>query len=267
MSLRVVVSGAGGKMGREVVRAVLGADDMELVGAVDPGFSGEDVGKLIGAEPMGISIDKSLEEALQRTQATHVVDFTTPDTVFDNVMTALEMGRRVVFGTTGLDEGALASIDAKAREQRTGVIHAPNFAIGAVLMMRFAAEASRFFDSVEIIELHHDEKKDAPSGTAIKTAELIAEARKAKSEVAAVAATEEATSARGQEVQGVRIHSLRLPGLVAHQEVILGLAGQTLTIRHDSIDRESFMPGVLLALRRVNEIDGLIYGLEHLLFQ
>ena len=196
-----------------------------------------------------------------------MVDFTTPDAVFDNVMTALDLGKRVVFGTTGLDEERLQEIDARARERSLGVVHAPNFAIGAVLMMRFAAEASRFFDQVEIIELHHDQKKDAPSGTAIKTAELIAEARKSRGEVAAVTETEVVAGARGGEVQGVQVHSVRLPGLVAHQEVLLGLPGQTLTIRHDSFDRASFMPGVLLALRKVGEITGLVYGLEHLLFE
>ena len=266
MSLRVLVSGAGGKMGREVVRAVHGAPDMELVGAVDPTCSGKDAGELAGVGTLGVKVSPTLAEGLASSGATHVVDFTTPQAVFDNVMTALDQGRRVVFGTTGLGPKELEAIDRRARERGTGVIHAPNFAIGAVLMMRFAAEAAPFFDRVEIIELHHDQKKDAPSGTAIKTAELIAQALRSKGEVAATAVADTDQAARGETVEGIRIHSVRLPGLVAHQEVILGLAGQTLSIRHDSLDRVSFMPGVLLALRRVGEVQGLVYGLEHLLF-
>lgn len=265
--MKVVVSGAGGKMGREVVRAVHGAEDMELVGAVDPLWAGKDAGELAGLGDLGVPVYATVSEAFANTQADRMVDFTTPDAVFDNVMAALDLDRRVVFGTTGLDEERLSQIDERARERGLGVIHAPNFAIGAVLMMRFAAEASRFFDQVEIIELHHDQKKDAPSGTAIKTAELIAEARKPRGEIAAVAETEVVSGARGGDVKGVQVHSVRLPGLVAHQEVLLGLPGQTLTIRHDSFDRASFMPGVLLALRKVGEITGLVYGLERLLFE
>ena len=265
--MKVVVSGAGGKMGREVVRAVHGAADMELVGAVDPQWAGHDAGELAGLGPLGVRVFGSVSEAFAATGADRMVDFTTPDAVFDNVMTALDLGKRVVFGTTGLGEDRLGEIDRRARELGLGVVHAPNFAIGAVLMMRFAAEAARFFDRVEIIELHHDQKKDAPSGTAIRTAELIAEARKARGEVAAVAETEIVAGARGGDVKGVPVHSVRLPGLVAHQEVLLGLPGQTLTIRHDSLDRTSFMPGVLLALRKVGEVTGLVYGLERLLFE
>lgn len=267
MALRVVVSGAGGKMGREVAKAIHTASDMELVGAADPSCAGADVGELAGVGSIGVRVAPTLAEALDASGATHVVDFTTPGAVFDNVMTALDRQRRVVFGTTGLSGEQLQAIDARARQQGVGVIHAPNFALGAVLMMRFAAEAARFFDSVEIIELHHDQKVDAPSGTAIKTAELIAQARQGRKEIAATAAAEVDSAARGEVWDGVRIHSVRLPGLVAHQEVILGLPGQTLTIRHDSLDRSSFMPGVLLALRRVDEFEGLVYGLERLLFE
>lgn len=268
MSLKVVVSGAGGKMGREVARAVYGAEDMELVGAADPMCPGEDLGEVAGLGTLDIPISDSIEKALAETDAEYVVDFTTPDVVFANVTKSLELGRSVVFGTTGLTEDDLSEIDRRAKEADLGVVHAPNFAVGAVLMMRFAAEASRFFDEVEIIELHHDQKKDAPSGTAIKTAELIAEARAGDNKESATSEEVEVVEgARGGRVRGVPVHSVRLPGLVAHQEVLLGLAGQTLTIRHDSIDRVSFMPGVLLALRRVGKVRGLVYGLEHLLFE
>lgn len=266
MGIRVIVSGAGGKMGREVLRAVHAASDIELVGAVDPYFAGSDAGSLAGLGEWGVTVSSSLKAALDGADADCVVDFTAPDAVYDNVMTALEAGKRVVFGTTGLKDEELGEIDRAAKERGLGVVHAPNFAIGAVLMMRFAAEAARYMDHVEIIELHHDQKKDAPSGTAIKTAELIREARgeRGKSTPKGIEVVE---GARGGEYGGVRIHSVRLPGLVAHQEVILGHAGQTLTIRHDSLDRVSFMPGVLLAIRRVGEIKGLVYGLEHLLFE
>lgn len=265
VAIRVVVSGAGGKMGREVLRAVVGAEDMELVGAVDPSFAGSDAGELAGQGRWDVEVSGSLAAALEAARADCVVDFTAPDAVFGNVMTALEAGTRVVFGTTGLKDEELSAIDRAARERGLGVIHAPNFAIGAVLMMRFAAEAARYMEHAEIIELHHDQKKDAPSGTAIKTAELIREARGAD-RGATPQGIELVEGSRGGEYGGVRIHSVRLPGLVAHQEVILGTLGQTLTIRHDSLDRASFMPGVLLAVRKVAQIEGLVYGLEHLLF-
>lgn len=266
MGIRVVVSGAGGKMGREVLRAVSGAGDMEVVGAVDPSFAGSDAGELAGRGRWGIQVSGSLSAALAETPADCVVDFTAPDAVYNNVMTALNAGTRVVFGTTGLKDEELSAIDRVAKEKGLGVIHAPNFAIGAVLMMRFAAEAARYMDHVEIIELHHDQKKDAPSGTAIKTAELIREAR-GEHKGATPRGTELVEGARGGEYGGVRVHSVRLPGLVAHQEVIFGTLGQTLTIRHDSFDRASFMPGVLLAIRKVGQVTGLVYGLEHLLFE
>lgn len=265
LKIRVIVSGAGGKMGREVVRAVCGAEDMELAGAADPQHAGGDAGILAGLGELGVPVAGSVKEALTKADADCVVDFTTPAAAFGNVMEALEAGKRVVFGTTGLGESELSEIDRVARAKDLGVIHAPNFAIGAVLMMRFAAEAARFMEHVEIIELHHDQKKDAPSGTAIKTAEMIWEARGEK-KLEIPGEMEVISGSRGGEHRGIRIHSVRLPGLVAHQEVILGHVGQTLTIRHDSLDRSSFMPGVLLAIRKVREVTGLVYGLERLLF-
>lgn len=265
MDLRVLVVGAGGKMGKEVVRAVHAAEGMEVAGGVDPRFAGSDAGELAGLGPLGVKVYASLSEAFAAADAGYVVDFTAPGAVYHNVIASLEAGKRVVFGTTGLSDAELSAIDRRARELGLGVVHAPNFAIGAVLMMKFAAEAARFFESVEIIELHHDQKKDAPSGTALKTAELIAQARAGRKREG-IDEVELYPGARGAEVNGVRVHSLRLQGLVAHQEVVLGLPGQTLTIRHDSTDRASFMPGVLLALRKVGSVTGLVYGLEHLLF-
>ncbi len=255
-------------MGREVARAVAAADDMELVGGVDPGHAGADVGELAGLGRLGLPAGSQLSDEIAARAPDVIVDFTTPTAVFENVLTAVRARVPVVFGTTGLGPEQLEVIRQAAEEAGVGVIHAPNFAIGAVLLMRFAEVAARFFPAVEIIELHHDRKKDAPSGTALRTAELIRAAQQG-----AAAATTSATEvevvagARGGDVHGVRIHSVRLPGLVAHQEVIFGSPGQTLTIRHDSLHRESFMPGVLLAVRRVRQVRGLVVGLEHLLFE
>jgi 4-hydroxy-tetrahydrodipicolinate reductase len=224
--IRVVVSGSEGRMGMTVCDAVSGAPDMELSGRADP---------LLGT---------SLQELLG--DADVVVDFTTPDVALENALACVRAGVHVVIGTTGFDPTALADARPEDPQRRANVLIAPNFAIGAVLMMRFAAEAARFMSKAEIIELHHDAKLDAPSGTAALTAERMAEA------------------SGGPPPP---IHSVRLPGLVAHQEVILGDLGQTLTIRHDSISRESFMPGVLLAVRRVGELEtSPVVGLENLLF-
>jgi 4-hydroxy-tetrahydrodipicolinate reductase len=222
-SIRVAVAGAAGRMGQTVCAAVEGADDMELVARADP------------------ALGTSVQEALDQNPAV-LVDFTTPDTALANARLAVQAGVHVVIGTTGFDAAALESLDGA----QANVFVAPNFAIGAVLMMRFAQEAVRHMARAEIIELHHDRKLDAPSGTAKLTAARMQEA--------------------APELGEIPIHSVRLPGLVAHQEVILGDVGQTLTIRHDSVDRESFMPGVLLAIRRVGELDASpIIGLENLL--
>ena len=223
--IRVAVAGAAGRMGETVCAAVQGAEDLELVGRADP------------------LLESSLEEVLPGAEV--VVDFTEPDSALENARACLRAGVHIVIGTTGFDPSPL--IEAAAAERpRANVLIAPNFAIGAVLMMRFASEAAMHMGKAEIIELHHDRKLDAPSGTAARTAELMA-------------------AAGGHEPPP--IHSVRLPGLVAHQEVIFGDLGQTLTIRHDSISRESFMPGVLLAVRRVGGLrEPVVIGLESLLF-
>ena len=231
--IKVAVAGAAGRMGQTVCEAVLGADDMELVGRADP------------------LLDTTLADVLGAVEV--LVDFTTPDTALENALACVRAGVHVVIGTTGFDPAPLMDelqADSESGLEdgptRANVLIAPNFAIGAVLMMRFAAQAARHMQKAEIIELHHDGKLDAPSGTAKRTAELMAQA-----------------SGHGQPP----IHSVRLPGLVAHQEVILGDLGQTLTLRHDTINRESFMPGVLLAVRRVGTLERpLTVGLESLLF-
>jgi len=237
---RVAVLGARGRMGAEVVRAVEAAEDLDLVAAYDVG------------------------EAVDLTQAEVAVDFTHPDAVVGNLRTCVEAGVHAVVGTTGFDAGRLEELRALLAGTQVNVLVAPNFGIAAVLMMQFAAQAARFFDSVEIVELHHAGKADAPSGTARRTAELVAEARRGMPPMPD-ATTTALDGARGADVDGVRVHSVRLAGLVAHQEVLLGGAGESLTIRHDSYDRASFMPGVLLGVRRVGSRPGLTVGLEALL--
>lgn len=244
--LAVGVLGARGKVGAEVCTAVQGAADMELVAEVD---AGDDIGVLV------------------RAGARAVVDFTHPDVVMDNLRFCIQHGIHAVVGTTGFDDERLDQLRAwLADSPGTGVLIAPNFSIGAILMMRFAAQAAPFFESVEVVELHHPDKADAPSGTARRTAELIAAARRE----AGSAPMPDATStglegARGADVDGVRVHGLRIRGLVAHQEVVLGGLGETLTIRHDSLARASFTPGVLTGLRAIADRPGLTVGLEHLL--
>jgi len=237
---RVAVLGARGRMGAEVVRAVQASEDLDLVAAYDVG------------------------EAVDLTQAEVAVDFTHPDAVMGNLRTCVEAGVHAVVGTTGFDAGRLDELRALLAGTQVNVLFAPNFGIAAVLMMQFAAQAARFFDSVEIVELHHPGKADAPSGTARRTAELVAEARRGMPPMPD-ATTTALDGARGADVDGVRVHAVRLAGLVAHQEVLLGGAGESLTIRHDSYDRASFMPGVLLGVRRVGARPGLTVGLEALL--
>jgi 4-hydroxy-tetrahydrodipicolinate reductase len=232
--IRVAVAGAAGRMGETVCTAVEDATDMELVGRADP------------------LLDRTLGQVLREGKPEVVVDFTRPDTAPQNALECVRAGAHVVIGTTGFDveslgEQARAIAAENPDRGRSNVFVAPNFAIGAVLMMRFAAEASRYMPKAEIVELHHDRKLDAPSGTAVRTARLMAEASGAEEPP---------------------IHSVRLPGIVANQEVILGDVGQTLTIRHDTTGRESFMPGVLLAIRGVRMLESSpVVGLEHLLFR
>ncbi len=241
--MKVAVFGARGRMGSEVVRAVEAADGLELVAAVDAGD------------------DRTGVEA-----AEVVVDFTHPDAVMDNIAWCAERGIHVVVGTTGFTAERLDQARELAEQGGTGVLVASNFSIGAVLMMHFSAQAARFFESVEVIELHHPNKADAPSGTSATTAGKIAAAR-AEAGLGPVpdATAQSLPGARGAEVDGVRVHSVRLRGLIAHQEVLFGGEGETLTIRHDSLDRVSFMPGVIAAVRAVPGLPGLTVGIESIL--
>ena len=246
MTIKVAVLGAKGRMGATTVGAINEAADLELVAALD---LGDDLNSLVTS---GAQV---------------VVDFTHPESVMGNLDFAINHGVNVVVGTTGFDAAKLETIKGwLAVNPEVGALIAPNFGLGAVLMMQFAAQASKYFESVEIIELHHPNKADAPSGTASRTAELITEARASVNKEAMPDATSSGLQgARGAKVGDVPIHSVRVRGLVAHQEVILGDIGETLTIRHDSIDRTGFMPGVLLGVRKVVTTPGLTFGLEHFL--
>lgn len=259
--MRIGVIGAAGRMGSEACRAVAAADGLELVAAVDPSRAGDRLETVAG-----VAGDVVVADALTALTAASVdvaVEFTGPATVGANLCWLLEHDVHAVVGATGIGAQDLERATALAADGAANALVAPNFAIGAVLLMRFAAEAARHLPDAEIIELHHDRKLDAPSGTALRTAELIAEARTATPE--SVGGDDRHPGARGVAHAGVRVHSVRLPGLVAHQEVVFGGRGQTLTLRHDSLDRSSFMPGVVLACRRVASLDGLVVGLEHLL--
>jgi 4-hydroxy-tetrahydrodipicolinate reductase len=261
MTVRVGVVGAAGRMGSEACRAVLAADGLELVAAVDPAREGAGLREVAGVET-DLEIAGSLE-ALTDAEVDVAVEFTGPRSVGDNLIWLLEHGIHAVVGATGVSREQLDRARVLATQGAANALVAPNFAIGAVLLMRFAAEAARHLPHVEVIEYHHDRKLDAPSGTALRTAELIAAARASVPE--APMGDDAHPGARGADHEQVRIHSVRLPGIVANQEVVFGGDGQTLTLRHDSIDRTSFMPGVLLACRRVGGLDGLVVGLEHLL--
>jgi 4-hydroxy-tetrahydrodipicolinate reductase len=262
--IKVLICGASGRMGKEAIKAILTTDDLELVAAVDVKHSGTDVGLLVGLEPVGVKIFEDISTAIKIAPPQVMVDFTNPQAVLKNTKTALENGIHVVIGTTGLTDEELSEIDQLSSDRGSNVFIAPNFAVGAVLMMKFAQEAAKYFPHVEIVELHHDEKLDAPSGTAIRTLEVISQVRKETGQ-GHINEYEKISCSRGGNYQGMRVHSLRLPGLVAHQEVIFGGLGQTLTIRHDSINRESFVPGILLAIRKVEKIKGMVTGLENIM--
>lgn len=259
--IRVVVCGALGRVGSEVAKAIAKDPGLKLVGAVT-GRSGLDHLALPEGDLVPLSND--VHAILGRTHPQVLVDFTTPEAVMTNVRAAFKYRASPVVGTTGLSEENLAEIKDLSEATGVGAVVAPNFALGAVLLMYFAGIAARYFDHVEIIELHHDKKADAPSGTALATARLMRQAR-GSDLVAAPTPKITLPGTRGGEVGGIHIHSVRLPGLMAHQEVIFGGLGQTLTLRHDSLSRESFVPGVLLAIKEVVQRQGLVYGLENLL--
>jgi 4-hydroxy-tetrahydrodipicolinate reductase len=258
--IRVVVHGALGRVGREVVIALCQQTDLQLVGAVDlkanqhslplPDDSGE------------VPLSTRLDDVLAECQPEVMVDFTLAPAVMPTARLAAEKGVNLVIGTTGLKAEDIDELDRLSQANQIGIVVAPNFALGAVLMMHLAKIAAKYFDYAEIIELHHDRKADAPSGTALSTARAMVAA---KGKPFDLAEQKEAYPSRGEQIDGVTIHSVRLPGFLAHQEVVFGGAGQTLSIRHDTISRECFMPGVMMAIKEVARRQGLIYGLDALL--
>lgn len=266
--IKVLVCGAAGKMGQSVVRAVDFEAGFKLVGAVDRSGNpniGKDIGILCRINETGVKLSGDLKETIAKSNPDVMVDFTMPEIVIVNAQIALKAGIRTVIGTTGMTKDDISELTKLSKQNATGTVIAPNFAVGAVLMMKFAKEASKYFAHAEIIEYHHDKKLDAPSGTSIKSAELMLQTRKEFGRDS-VKGKETLKGARGAIGDGnIHIHSVRLPGLIAHQDIILAGTGQTLTIRHDTYDRTAFMPGVLMAIKKVMELDHLVYGLENII--
>jgi 4-hydroxy-tetrahydrodipicolinate reductase len=263
--IRVAVAGALGKMGLEVVKTVIADPGMTLVAAIDREGEGRTLNEFNPSHPE-MAVHKSLGTALDQVQADVLVDFTHHSSAGSHAVSAIKRGVSPVIGTTGLRGDELKEISIESKEQGVPGIYAPNFAIGAVLMMRFSQLAAQWLPDVEIIELHHDQKVDAPSGTAMLTAELIAEARKG-SPSRKPTTIFKADGARGATVKQIPVHSVRLRGFVAHQEVIFGGVGEVLTLRHDSLDRSSFMEGVKICVREVRGLSGFTVGLDKILFR
>ncbi|WP_027723793.1 4-hydroxy-tetrahydrodipicolinate reductase [Tuberibacillus calidus] len=263
-NIRIVVSGPRGKMGREAVHMITRTDHFQLVGAIDHKYDGKLLSDLEEFPDVDVPIFTDSDLCFSSTKPDVLVDFTNPEAGMRLAASALNNGIRPVIGTSGFTEESVHHFQKIAEEKRIGMIIAPNFAIGAVLLMKFSQMAARYFPDVEIIEQHHDKKLDAPSGTAIKTAEMIRTVRGEKQQ-GHPSEKELLTGARGAELSGMRIHSVRLPGLIAHQQVIFGGEGELLSLRHDSMNRSSFMTGVRLAVETVMTLDTLVYGLENIL--
>ena len=274
-SIPVVVAGALGRMGAEVIKAVIGAQDCTLAGAIDntPGKEGADVGLELGLGELEIAVTADFEGCLCATSQSVrdsgggavLVDFTHPSVVYDHTRAAIAYGVHPVIGTTGLTPAQITDLKEFSAKASIGGAVIPNFSVGMVLLQQAAAAAARFYDHAELTELHHNRKADAPSGTCIKTAELMEELGKTFNP-AEVEEDETLSGCRGGlRESGLRLHSIRLPGLVAHQEVMFGAPGETYTLRHDTIDRSAYMPGVLLTVRKVRSLEALVYGLERLI--
>lgn len=262
--IKIVIAGPRGNMGREAVKLAQETEHFTLLAVIDSKNDGKRLSELEGMPTLDIPVYTDIKQCFTEQQPDVLIDLTSPEIGKVHLETALDHGVRPVIGTTGFTNDEINRLRNKTEEKGIGAIIAPNFAIGAILMMKFAQTAARYMPDVEILEMHHDRKLDAPSGTAHKTAQLISEVRKAKKQ-GHENETEDLPGARGAELEGMRIHSIRLPGLVAHQEVLFGGPGQTLTIRHDSINRASFMPGVRLSVETVLSLDTLVYGLEHII--
>lgn len=265
MTIRVAIAGPRGKMGQEAVHTVMKNSDMELVAVLDY----KEIGSTLADTDLfpasyQIPVYTDMQKMHADTNPQVLVDLTSPEAVYKHTKEALELNMRPVVGTTGFSDEELKELTQLSKDSGVGCIIAPNFAVGAVLMMKFAEQAAKYLPDVEIIEMHHDQKLDAPSGTAMKTAHMISSQREIH-EQGHVHEKETLQGARGANYDGMRIHSVRLPGLVAHQQVLLGGDGQLLTLRHDSFNRGSFMSGVVLSINKVMETEKLIYGLEHII--
>ena len=272
----VIVSGALGRMGREVVNSVLNSPDCKLISAIDTNKknNGENISKLLNLKSSDIFVSNDLEGSLCSISQDYrdqnimpvLVDFTHPDSVFENTRSAIAYGISPVVGTTGLSPSQINDLSIFAQKASVGCAIIPNFSVGMVLLQQAASVAAKFYDNIELIEMHHNQKADSPSGTCIKTAEMIEEYPK-KYNQNLVKESESLKGVRGGvRDSGLNIHSIRLPGLLAHQVVIMGSPGETYTIKHDTIDRKAYMPGVLQAIRKIGKFDSLIYGLEKLIF-
>jgi 4-hydroxy-tetrahydrodipicolinate reductase len=261
--IRVIICGVSGKMGHQSAMAVQEQNDMVPVGAVDMVNVGEIAGKCQADDTLNVRINSSLDEVIKQTKPDVMIDFTKGHTGPGNIIKCLENGIACVVGTTGISEEDMGKIHKKSEEKNVPVFIAPNFSIGAVLMMNFAKEAAKYFEWAEISELHHEKKADAPSGTALMTAQMMSEVRpdfkSPESE------TEKVAGVRGGVYHDIHIHSIRLPGLLAHQEVLFGSLGETLKIRHDSLSRECFMSGVMLSVRKVRNLSGVVIGLDKIM--
>jgi len=263
--IKVIIAGPRGRMGSEAVKLVNNTKQFELLAAVDYKHDGMMLNDLQGFSFLhNVPVYGSLEKCLQNVEADVLIDLTTPEVGMHHARTALHYNVRPVVGTTGFTKNDLDELEKTCQEKELGCIIAPNFALGAVLMMKFSQMAARYFPDIEIIEMHHDQKLDAPSGTAVKTAEMISAVRETKSQ-GHPNEKETIAGARGAEYDGMHIHSVRLPGLVAHQQVLFGSEGQTLTLRHDSYNRGSFMSGVKIAVETVMNLSTFVYGLENII--
>lgn len=262
--VRVLMNGAFGKMGRSVSAGLAGLDNMEIVAAVDVKKVDTDFGFLCGLEPFGFAIENDLDAAIKRVRPDVIVDFTNPQAVMKNVNIGLFNQVPMVVGTTGFSPEDYKTVEGWSKENNTPIFIGPNFALGAVLMMKYAADAARYFPHAEIIERHHDQKLDAPSGTAVTTLEMMSENREAMAQ-GNPKEFEKFKGSRGGDYEGMKVHSVRLPGYVATQEIVFGAVGQVLTIRHDALNRDSYVPGVALAIEKMADMEGLVYGLDKLL--
>ncbi|MGJ9382017.1 4-hydroxy-tetrahydrodipicolinate reductase [Salipaludibacillus sp. CF4.18] len=261
--IHIVIAGPRGNMGKEAVKMVSAEESFQLTAVVDRHHNGFQMRDVEGMEPLDVPIFEDMEQCFQQVTCDVLIDLTSPEVGKKHMVTAFDYGVRPVVGTTGFSDEDISQLSQIAEEKKIGAIIAPNFAIGAILLMKFSKMAAKYLPDVEIIEQHHDRKLDAPSGTAVKTAQMISEVREPKKQ-GHPDEKEQLKGARGAEYDGMRIHSVRLPGLVAHQEVIFGGEGQSLKLRHDSFNRTSFMPGVKLACETVMGLTVLIYGLDQI---